>query len=458
MKRGIGFVFIAFSVLVVNYSCNKQSFSSLKDNDEMLSGGSQTVFDESSKAYTHSFNNLPSSLALVHSIGDVNFEQTFVSAPAPKNAGLGPLFNNVSCLSCHINDGRGKVPGVGESAASILYRISLPGKNNHGGPIPVPDFGDQLQDKSTQGTVKEAEVQITHTEIPIQLADGSVYSLRKPIYNIMNAYRSISNVQFSPRVASPVFGLGLLEAVSEFDLLSNADEFDANQDGISGKPNYVWNIELQRSTIGRFGWKANQPTILQQVAAAYNGDMGITTFLFPFENSVGQIQFDNINDDVELSDSILHQVAFYIQTLAVPGRRNVTNDIVQKGKQLFIESGCSNCHLPILKTSVNVAFPSLSNQTIRPYTDLLLHDMGEGLADQREDFLANGSEWRTPPLWGIGLTQKVNGHSNFLHDGRARNLLEAILWHDGEAKNSKQSFSKLKLADRNALIKFLESL
>ncbi len=459
MKK-TSFILVLFLVgFMLQESCSKTSISNFDDNNELLSGGGQTVFDESSNAYTHPFGGMSPTLNQTHEIGDIHFEQNFVSAPAPRNSGLGPLYNNVSCLSCHVNDGRGKVPGTGEVAASILFRVSIPGKNIHGGPLGVPGYGDQIQHRSIQNVLKEADVTINYTEQSGQFFDGTPYSLRMPTYNLINTYQAVPGlVAISPRVASPVFGLGLLEAVSDQDILALADESDANKDGISGRPNYVWNEVEKRTTLGRFGWKANQPSILQQVAGAYNGDMGITTFVFPNENSLGQIQYDNLDDDVELSDSLLYSVAFYIKTLSVPARRSVTDVTVKYGKQIFIDAGCGSCHTPILKTKVDVSFPAISNQTIRPYTDLLLHEMGDGLADNREDFVASGKEWRTPPLWGIGLTQKVNGHTLFLHDGRARNLMEAILWHGGEAENSKQRVVNMNTSDRKALIIFLESL
>lgn len=444
--------------ILTQESCSKAPLISLDENAEMLSGGAQTVFDESSRAYSHPFGGMPGNLNLLHEIGDLQFEQTFVSAPAPRNSGLGPLYNNVSCVSCHINDGRGKVPGSGEMAASILFRISIPGHDAHGGPLAVPYFGDQIQPRSTQGTVKEGDVLISYTELSGQFYDGTPYALRVPSYQVVNTYQNPGTVLLSPRVASPVFGLGLLEAVSEQQILEFADEADLDGNEISGKANYVWNRQEQRNSLGRFGWKANQPSLLQQVAAAYNGDMGITTSLFPVENSFGQIQDDHLPDDAELSDSLLYAAAFYIRSLSVPARRSVTDPVVKRGKQLFTDAGCAACHRPELTTRVDVAFPAISHQTIRPYTDLLVHDMGTGLSDGREDYLASGQEWRTPPLWGIGLTQRVNGHSNLLHDGRARNLMEAILWHGGEAEGSKNKVLHMNLQERTALIRFLESL
>lgn len=254
--------------------------------------------------------------------------------------------------------------------------------------------------------------------------------------------------------------MGLLEAVSEAEILKRADPTDRDNDGIKGQPNYVWDVLNQKKVLGRFGWKANQPSILQQISAAYNGDMGITNYLFPKESSEGQVQFISApgSEAYELSDSLLYSVEFYVKTLAVPVRRNIKDATVVQGKALFQSVGCIKCHVSDLRTAVNVAFPQVSNQLIHPFTDLLLHDLGEGLADNRPDFEASGRQWRTAPLWGIGLTKKVNDHTNFLHDGRARNLMEAIMWHDGEALTAKNNVVALPKKDRDALVSFLESL
>jgi CxxC motif-containing protein (DUF1111 family) len=450
---------IVASIAVIHVACKKFDSNFANPDSEWLSGGSQTVFVQGSSAFSNMFPVMTEGLERVHEIGDLQFEATFVSAPAPVNPGRGPLFNNVSCAACHIADGRGKVPGSGDTSVLMLFRISLPGENDHGGPNPVPGFGDQIQNRSTLGISKEADVKIVYNEQSYQFDDGASYKLRFPSYEIANTYTTFpSNAMLSPRVAAPVFGLGLLEAVSEADILSRADENDANGDGISGKPNYVWNFVTGTPSLGRFGWKANQPSLLQQVAAAYNGDIGVTTSIFPVENSFSQSQNDNLDDDYELSDSLLHSVEFYVKTLAVPARRNADNPEVKQGKQIFTTVGCASCHTPDLRTSVNVAFSAVSNQLIHPFTDLLLHDLGDELADNRPDFKATGNEWRTAPLWGIGLTQKVNGHNNFLHDGRARNLMEAIMWHGGEAAASRNKVKALSAQEREMLLKFLESL
>ncbi len=463
MRKTTKAVLILISGLTaVQVACRKADVNANDSNpdSEWLNGGSQTAFDGGSGAFSHIFSGMPEYLERVHEVGDIQFEATFVSAPAPLNPGLGPIFNNVSCSSCHVNDGRGKVPGTGESAANMLFRLSLPGEGEHGNPVPVPGFGDQLQNRVLLGKQKEGDVTITYTEETNYFADGTAYKLRKPQYTIVNPYAALpSSVLLSPRVAAPVFGLGLLEGVSEADIIANADPDDKDNDGISGKPNYVWDVLKEQKVLGRFGWKANQPSLLQQVAAAYNGDIGITNYLFPKESSEGQTQFDsNPGGKYELTDSLIHSVEFYVRTLAVPVRRNVNAPVVKQGKAVFIAAGCNKCHRADVRTAVNVSLPQLSNQLIHPFTDLLLHDMGPGLADNRPDFAATGSEWRTAPLWGIGLTQKVNNHTNFLHDGRARNLLEAIMWHDGEARNAMLKVKSISKADRDALVAYLESL
>jgi CxxC motif-containing protein (DUF1111 family) len=458
-KKIISWGGFALTLAITVYGCIEPEPIPESGYNEWLSGGSQTIFDNGSGAFGAIFPNLSASREAVHDVGDAAFEQTFVTAPALINAGLGPVFNNVSCTSCHINDGRGKPPLGNEQISSLLIRVSIPGNDVHGGPNPVPGFGGQLQQRGIFNALPEANIKITYTEQPYRFADGETYSLRSPTYTLENPYISLpSGVMLSPRIAPPVFGLGLLEAIAEEDILALADVEDRNSDGISGKPNYAWNIAEGKKTLGRFGWKAANPSILQQAASAYSEDMGITNFIFPKESSSGQQQYDGRDDEYEVSDSLLRSVEFYIRTLAVPARRNADDAQVLVGKKIFADAKCSSCHVPRARTITNVAFSEISNQVIFPYSDLLVHDMGDDLADHRPDFDADGREWRTAPLWGIGLTRVVNGHQNFLHDGRARTLLEAIMWHGGEAEQSKNYVKSISKKDREALIKFLESL
>lgn len=424
-----------------------------------MSGGGQTVFDQGAGAFGHPFPGLSTSEARLHAIGDAQFEAIFVSAPAPVNSGLGPIFNNVACSHCHINDGRGRPPEGSEALSSMLFRVSVGGTDAHGGPAPVPGFGGQLQPRGIFGVQPEGQVAITYAESPVVLADGTTVMLRTPDYQVTSPYIALpADLHLSPRVAPPVFGLGLLEAIPESSLQAQADPGDADGDGISGVLNQVWDREHQRYTAGRFGWKADQPGVVQQSAAAYVDDMGITNPLFPQESSTGQPQYDGRNDDPEVSDSLLQMVGFYIRTLAVPARRHADDPEVKRGQALFTEAGCARCHVPMQRTSVDVSFAPVSNQVIFPYTDLLLHDMGPGLADGFSSYAAGGQEWRTPPLWGIGLTNVVNGHQFFLHDGRARSLLEAVLWHGGEAQASNDAVRNMMASERQALLAFLNSL
>ena len=466
MKSFFSLLPLILSMSILLIACDSESpvavESTLIFSTSEFSGGETTVFDASSHAFSIPAPNLSDAALQKHLEGDVEFEAVFVTAPAVINPGLGPIYNNVSCINCHARDGRGRPPRVDEKLASLLFRLSLPkteGAMDGKPPIPVPGFGTQLNNRAIVNASPEGRVKIEYTEQTLTTADGTRVHLRYPNYTLTETYQPLpENVEVSPRVAPAVFGLGLLEAIPEEAILAYADETDIDGDGISGKPNYVWDVVNQRYTLGRFGWKANQPTLIQQVAAAYHDDMGITTSLFRVENSVGQSQLTAHSATPEVSDEILEVVTFYVQTLAVPARRNVDDPQVKQGEQLFAKAQCASCHVPTLRTGVLAGVPSVSNQTIHPYTDLLLHDMGPDLADNRPDFHANGREWRTPPLWGIGLVKRVNGHTNFLHDGRARDLMEAILWHGGEAEASRQAVEQMSKSERDALIAFLESL
>ena len=447
------FPFVLFCI-----SCSDTGTPATTEENDVLSGGATTISDATSKAFANPAPNLSAESFALHMEGDVAFGAKFVTAPAPVNSGIGPLYNNVSCVSCHTSDGRGTPPRNGEELSSMLFRVSIPGTSPDGGPNPAPGYGGQLHPRSTYGCSAEGTVRITYTEVQGAFPDGEIYSLRQPTYTIVNNYTALpAGIMLSPRVAPPVFGLGLLEAIPENVLTANVDESDANKDGISGRANYVFDVVNKKTAIGRFGLKSNMPNLHQQNAGAYNGDMGVTSSVFPDENCVGQVQAIPAHP-VEVDDKTLDAVVHYTRTLAVPARRSTTDETVKRGKQLFMQANCSGCHTPTLTTGTVPGLPEVSNQTIHPYTDLLLHDMGDGLSDGRPDYLATGNEWRTTPLWGIGLTELVNGHSNFLHDGRARNYVEAIMWHGGEATNARDYFKKLPKGDRDAVVAFLRSL
>lgn len=392
--------------------------------------------------------------------------RTWIISPTldASSAGLGPTYNRPSCLSCHPRNGRGKPPdSAAEPMRSILVRLSIPGVDAHGGPLPEPHYGEQLNELGAPGVPGEGEAFLDWREHSVELADGTRVHLRQPTLGFRKlAFGPLhAQAMHSLRVAPPLFGLGLLEAVDAEQLHAIAEEQRLAGQGIRGMPNQVWDVALQAQVTGRFGWKANQPSVRQQVAAALLGDMGITSPLFPEPNCppVQQACRDWQHDQhPELSDASLDDMTLYHYLLAVPQPRNTDDPQVRHGEQLFAQVGCASCHRPRLTTGQLAAFPALSGQQIAPYTDLLLHDMGEGLADQRPDYLASGRQWRTPPLWGIGLLPKVNGYRFLLHDGRARSLLEAILWHGGEAQAAREAVRQLQAQDRQALLAFLESL
>ncbi|HVW97393.1 MAG TPA: di-heme oxidoredictase family protein [Mucilaginibacter sp.] len=457
MKQLKVIVVLVLAVLVLA-KCRKSEVFPVEHYDDRLSGGDETVFTATSTSFGNMFPGLTGYDIHVHELGDAVFSQTFVTAPAPIHSGLGTLFNNTSCTNCHHNDGIG-LPTAGELQSSLLVRISLPGEDEHGGPVPVPGYGLQVQDKAVFGKTPECKINISYSYRTYSFPDGETYELRTPDYSLTNLYAPISgNYLLSPRLAPPMFGLGLLEAVPESEIAALQDLNDADGDGIRGKANYVWDAVTNRKMLGRFGWKANTATILSQVASAFNQDMGITTSVLPVENSFGQPQYDGLKDDAELPDSLLNAVKFYAQTLAVPARRNTTDPTIKRGLQLFTLAKCINCHKQTLTTGVDVSKPWLSNQVIHPYTDMLLHNMGPGLADNRPDYLAGGQDWRTAALWGVGLFETVNNPGYYLHDGRARTLTEAIMWHGGEASQSVAYYSNLSKSDRDAILKFLRSL
>lgn len=430
-------------------------------------GGDTTRQDATGNAFGLASPKLSNEERRKFEVGDSFFTQNWVTAPASTEArdGLGPTFNAQSCSSCHIHDGRGAPPDpTGEEARlGLLMRLSVPGEHpTTGAPLADPNYGTQLQDRSVLGVPAEGDLTVSYTPIAGRYADGETFELRDPIYEIVDlAFGSLADdIQTSPRLAPQIIGAGLLEAVPEETILALADPDDADGDGISGRANYVWDARAATMSLGRFGWKANVPTVEQQIAGAFHGDIGITSALAPDENcpeAQASCADAPNGGSPELSDSKLDSVTFYNRTLAVPAMRNSEDRAVRKGYEIFGEIGCAACHTPALQTGPS-DIATLSHQTIHPYTDLLLHDMGEGLADNRPDFAASGSEWRTPPLWGLGLIEEVSGHRFLLHDGRARTIEEAILWHGGEAETAKEAFRSLSSDEREDLLAFLEAL
>jgi CxxC motif-containing protein (DUF1111 family) len=459
---------IILFLLVVLVSCKKDPKVSnpLEDgvayeDGEEYSAGIRTVNDQSALAFSYEISGLTAQEKLDFFVGNSFFTQNWVEAPSSTTArdGLGPLFNARSCAGCHFRDGRGE-PLVNKG---LLFRLSIPGVGPNGEPIPDINYGGQLNDNSIQNVPNEGVFSIFYNEQSYQFADGETYSLRTPNYSFTNLGYGAMNggIMFSPRIGQQMIGLGLVENIPVLDILAKADELDANGDGISGKANYVHDAVSNSTQLGRFGWKANVANLYHQTAGAYLGDLGITTWLFKNENctSVENNCQTAINGGAPEIDSLtLNSVVLYARTLGVPIRRNAQDVTVLKGKMIFKNTGCESCHTSKFTTG-NMGTPSaLNNITIRPYSDFLVHDMGAALADNRPDYLANGNEWRTQPLWGLGLIQTVNNHTNLLHDGRARNITEAIMWHGGEAQNSKDAFKNLSKRERDAVIAFLQSL
>lgn len=432
------------------------------------SGGEGSISSTSGNAFSLPAKNASTKHRKSFMIGNSLFNVNWVTSPASVKTkdGLGPLFNANSCSSCHFKDGRGHPPLEEKPAGgftSILIRLSVPGKDSHGAPLEEPNYGGQFNHRSILGVPSEGEASIIYKEIKENFPDGEAYSLIKPQIEFTKlAYGEFhKETMTSLRVAPQMIGLGLLEAIKESDILKKVDAKDKNHDGVSGRANYVWNYTKKRRELGRFGWKANQPDIHQQNASAFLGDLGITSKLFP-NQSCTSVQLECIKayseEKPEVDANDLSEVVVYSKILAVPKRRNVNDLDTIKGENLFKQISCTTCHTESYITGIDKDFPENSKQKIYPYTDLLLHDMGEGLADNRPDFDATGSEWRTPPLWGIGLFKAVNNHTRYLHDGRARNIQEAILWHGGEALESKKSYIQLSKLERQQVLKFLESL
>lgn len=439
---------------------------------ENRSGGAATAMSPPAQSpFSQPSSGLTADQLLDFRLGEALFEKLWVQGPAStiSSDGLGPLYNARACSACHVNDGRGYPPtDPTDPTPGLVLRLSQTSAD--GSRQPDPNYGFQIQDRAISGHVAEGSLRITYNTRPVPLADGYIVELREPDYMLTSpTYGALDDqTMTSPRIASPMIGLGLLEAIPEADILANADPDDKDGDGISGRPNRVWSREFDQWMLGRFGHKAGSPTIRQQTADAANGDIGLSSGLFPAPHGdCSEQQADcraarNGNSasqrNQELGDMALDLMTFYAANLAVPVREKADDELVLSGKSLFHRSGCAACHQPAFVTHRLPDNPARSFQLIWPYTDLLLHDMGDGLADHRPERQATGREWRTPPLWGLGRTEQVGGKKSFLHDGRARSVLEAIMWHGGEAVAARENVRQLNTADRAALIAFLESL
>lgn len=456
--------------------------------------GEGTVYATGRQSFSFPLAHLSDEERTRFAIGNSFFKRNWVEAPASTTArdGLGPHFIARSCGACHGMDGRGAPPDwrktLGpspEPTVALLIRLSVPGPASpHAGVKPEPVYGDQFNNAAVQGVRPEGHVEIHTRALHGRFADGQRYTLRKPEYRLTQlGYGPMRpDVMMSPRVAPQLIGLGLIEAIPESDILANASAQAAMPGPIKGQPNRVWDAFAGQEVLGRFGWKANTGSVAHQTASAFNGDMGITTSVFGREACTpaqpdclaaphgggrkgrdGALSAAQASAEVpEIDDEALGHVIFYTATLAPPARRSPDSPEVLRGQALFHQAQCAVCHRPSYTTAEapfpRFSTPKVSGQRIWPYSDFLLHDMGLDLTDGRPDFRASGTQWKTPPLWGLGLIRDVNGHQRLMHDGRANGVLEAILWHGGEARASRDQVLRFTEEDRRALVRFVESL
>lgn len=461
------------------------SHAALEPGEDKPGGEATSTYrTDTTEAFSHFSPNMGLAKELDFKLGNAIFRKFWVSAPSSTKSsdGLGPLYNARACQSCHLKDGRGHPPRseqIEDRSVSMFLRLSIPPETDEHrralaegrlNVIPEPTYGKQLQELGVQGHPGEGRMVVAYEELPVELAGGEIVSLRRPSYRIADlGYGPLHpNTMISPRMAPQMIGLGLIEAIPAEAIRALEDPDDRNGDGISGRANRVWSVEHKALMLGRFGWKAGQATVLQQSAEAFSGDIGIGNWITPQawgDCTAKQAQCRDAPHGgtpkvpyEEINAKLLDLVGFYARNLAVPPRRDPDAPEVLAGKRLFHASGCAACHMPSFTTDDSSPDPHLRRQKIWPYSDFLLHDMGEGLADDRPEGLADGREWRTAPLWGIGLTETVNGHAFFLHDGRARSVSEAILWHGGEAQRARDAFARLSAEDRHRLVAFVNSL
>lgn len=432
------------------------------DTGEDKPGGAATSKGPRNRsAFSNPSGNLPFDKQLDFKVGDGVFRKLWVAAPSSTKSsdGLGPLFNARACQACHLKDGRGHPPAAHETPSSLLFALSRP----DGSPDPI--YGHQLQTFGIQGHAAEANVIVEHEPLPVKLADGSVVTLRKPHYKLVDpGYGPFDpTTTLAPRVAPPMIGMGLLELIPEADIMARADPEDLNNDGIRGRYRQVPSPAAGGAMkLARFGWKTGTASVADQTATAFKNDMGLSTPLFRVDygdcteaqKACREAPHGAEAGEPEVPPKLFDLTVFYAHHLAVPAREGIEAPEIRHGQKLFNELGCAACHVPKQVTGQSAQFPELSGQTIWPYTDLLLHDMGDELADPGP----MGKVWRTQPLWGLGLTRRVNDHFYLLHDGRADGILEAILWHGGEAAKARDKVIALQKTDREALLAFLESL
>ena len=444
--------------------CDLGDSTSLQPEAATGPGGALTTPLVDGSAFRQRAANSSRDSQLYFNSGEGFYVQPWLPPPTEieTRAGLGPLFNAAACADCHLGGGRGRPPlAPGEAFAGFVLRLGNGQRDASGEAAADPVYGAQLQTRAVEGVTPEGTPHIEATPLAGQYADGTPFELGSPTYALDQLQYGPAGAPLvlSPRVAPATIGLGLLEAIPEARLERLQDPDDADGDGISGRLNRVWDREQQRESAGRFGWKAEEPDLRQQSAAALAADLGVSSLLHPEDicTASESCRSENSNEP-ELSERVLDRIVSYLRLLSVPARRNADAPDVVRGEQLFGDAGCARCHVPNHITAADAALPELQSQVIAPYTDLLLHDLGPALGDGRPSFGAEGDEWRTPPLWGLGLYRTVSGHERLLHDGRADGVAEAILWHGGEAATASEAFQALDADERAALVAFVESL
>ena len=394
-------------------------------------------------------------------LGKSFFRTPWVEAPSATTArdGLGPLFSANTCTGCHPGNGKGSVyNSKGHIARSLVTRLSVDDPQNIDtkmGFTPEPTYGSQLSINGVYGVPYEGKPSRSYSTKTVVLGENKKVILRKPIYGVTDLQYGVlsKEVILSQRVPPALVGLGLLEQIRDTQLLANEDIADKNGDGISGKANRVYSPETFNLEIGRYNWKASASKVKHQVAGAMSNDMGLTSPLYPNENCTkvqkACLESPKGRDPFDVPMKRLDAVSFYLKHLKVPQTKQ--DQYYKEGLKIFKQIACASCHIP--------AFTLDNGRIIHPFSDLLLHDMGKDLADGRIEFQAGGSEFRTAPLWGISIYKQIlKNRVNFLHDGRAETVEEAILWHAGEAEQSKNNFINLSPKQQKVLIDFLERL
>ena len=424
------------------------------------------LFNDKNSSLLKPVNNLTDEDYDKFMLGKSFFTIPWVEAPSVTTArdGLGPLFNANSCISCHPSNGRGVLFNKdGFVSRSLIAKLSIKSNDlkehkeslKYKGFVPNGIYGEQLSINAIHGIDFEGKIKVDFEELDITFPDGEKQVLLKPKYSLENLnYGVISNdTNISYRLASTLNGVGLIELILDNDILKNVDENDSNRDGISGKANYVYSNITKKEELGKYTWKAGVYSLKEQIASAAHNDMGLTTSIFPYENCTSvQKECNNApkaRNKIDLPDERLDAITFYLKNLKAYSPK-ITNEY-KEGLEIFEQISCAKCHIS--------SFETKKGFKVYPYSDFLLHDMGEELSDGKVEFMALAQEWRTAPLWGLALHEKINKEKpRLLHDGRARSFQEAILWHGGEALNSKENYMNLPKEKREKLLKFLEEL